>query len=403
MSNSNEAETLLMDKEVLQLKVENLEIKIENQRFKHEEAVRKMKAEHDVLKEANNNLIIENNDLKKTSKTLISQNEKFQVQLESKNAEKKIRETISVLSKLDEEERHKLTFEKGEGENDSAAGGQLEIEPSASDQPGCDSIPVKVNISEKQLIMEAPTSQQPVVCDSCPVKVKLSEKQLKMEASANDQPRCSSPVKVKLSEKQLKMEAPTDQPGCDYSPGNVNFSEKQLKMDALTSEQPKCSSPVKIKLSEKQEKLCEGIQKYVLRKRAATNLFKTYTSWFLWIQNICPQMTYGFDNFIFLKFHNTNGKLIYFAEYPEFPLKNTNEMVLPVIKEGWSSTNTKAYLLQSGDSKKSPTMVEVKTVSKEVIDNPEIGRYFSICVENRLKSYIQHPINFVVLVFVKCY
>ena len=81
------------------------------------------------------------------------------------------------------------------------------------------------------------------------------------------------------------------------------------------------------------------------------------------------------------------GKLIYFTEYPEFPIMNDNELVIPVVNEGWSAVNTKGFLLKEVSSGTSPVR-KIKTTFTDEINDLEMGRYYSIKIADTAFSYV---------------
>ena len=162
-------------------------------------------------------------------------------------------------------------------------------------------------------------------------------------------------------------------------------------------------------LEKNNQNILEGIDKYVIRKRSTTNFFPTYEDWFSWMKNnAATNGTTKFRNCVFVKYLTNRknlrstlenkGKLINFTEYAEFPVMNDNELAIPVVNEGWSAANTKGFLLKEISS--GTPVKEFKTTFTEEINDPGVGRYFSIKIAVTAFSYVTKSNFFTVLVFV---
>ena len=256
---------LQLENQNLRLQVENLEVKMENLKLKHDEALRKVKAENDILK------------------SLVDKNKATNNQIEAKNAE--------------------------------------------------------INNLERQ----------------------LSEKN-------EENKKLIAKKKLELNKEKKKEE------------DEIEVKKKQAE-----------------ELSEQRDKILEGIEKYVIRKRSTTKFFPTYDAWFSWIRDSVPFGTTKFKNCAFVRYSNV-GKLIYFTEYAEFPVMSNKELVIPVVNEGWSADNTKGYLLRNIYS--GSPVTEIETAFTEEINDPEFGRYFSIKIADSDFSYKNGYNTYFINVFV---
>ena len=282
---------LKLENQNLKLQVENVEVKMENLQLKHNESLRKVKAENDILK------------------SLVDKNKATNNQIEAKNAE--------------------------------------------------------INNLERQLLEKNEE-----------IMMLMAEKKFELQ-KCNEEVSSSSEGKKKQDESEVRK-------------------TKQAE-----------------KLEKKNQNILEGIEKYVVRKRSTTNFSPTYDAWFSWIKGNAPFGTTKIQNYAFVKYWTNRknsstlqrstllnkGKLINFTEYAEFPVMNDDELVIPVVNEGWSAANTKGFLLKEISSGTSPVK-EIKTTFTEEINDPGVGRYFSIKIADTAFSYVTESNIFTVLVFV---
>ena len=277
---------LQLENQNLKLQVENVEVKMENLKLKHNESLRKVKAENDILK------------------SLVDKNKATNNQIEAKNAE--------------------------------------------------------INKLEKQL---SEKNEE--------IMMLIAEKKFELQ-KCNEEVSSSSEGKKKQDESEVRK-------------------TKQAE-----------------KLEKKNQNILEGIEKYVVRKRSTTNFSPTYDAWFSWIKDNAPFGTTKIQNYAFVKYWTNQknlrstlenkGKLINFTEYAEFPVMNNNELAIPVVNEGWSAANTKGFLLKEISS--GTPVKEIKTAFTEEINDPGVGRYFSIKIADTAFSYVTKSNFFTVLVFV---
>lgn len=191
------------------------------------------------------------------------------------------------------------------------------------------------------------------------------------------------------------------------------LESQKVKIKTLEDEISKKDAEIK---KMKTTSILEGIQKFVLRRRRVTNVFKSYFDWFEWIKkNTEKEESIIFEHCIFVKFQNSwDGRRlihIHFTEYSEFPMESNDEMVVPAINNGWSVPNIKACLLKDVSSEDGEGFMKgiELTCSGEVNELNGVGRYFSIQIDNdkeiqRMKSYQRLYKNqpaFTVLVFVR--
>ena len=153
------------------------------------------------------------------------------------------------------------------------------------------------------------------------------------------------------------------------------------------------------------QKIVEGIDKFLLRRIPATNFFQFFSEWTRWLHNntgYIPNITHtlSFINRFFLRNDQLVSELmkikINFTEISNFPVRDENEYVEAT---KWRRENTKCYALwESGDFR------DLTSLFTEEIDEPEIGRSFSIQIEKtHFKfSYKQNSKEYVycMLVFV---
>ena len=99
-------------------------------------------------------------------------------------------------------------------------------------------------------------------------------------------------------------------------------------------------------LSERERKILEGITKFALKKSCVTNFFQTYEDWFNWIKEKTQATeTIIFQNYIFIKC--LSAKIIHFTDGKKILRISDDELVLPVIKEGWKMERTRCYMASS--------------------------------------------------------
>ena len=144
------------------------------------------------------------------------------------------------------------------------------------------------------------------------------------------------------------------------------------------------------------EKIVEGIEKYIIRKRSRTNFFSTYHSWFDWLKKITAARvrTRMYENSVFVSCKLNFRNLFHFTEYQEFPIMSKAEIVIPVINKGWTRENTKAFILK----RDKPT--PVTTSFTEEITEPGIGKHFSLEISGRNNySYANSEVYCLLVVF----
>ena len=127
-----------------------------------------------------------------------------------------------------------------------------------------------------------------------------------------------------------------------------------------------------VELSETEQKVLEGMEKYVISKRPATNFFSSYRDWFGYIEPLDYGTKILFEDCIFLKQRGPFS--VHFTESDDFPIYEVDkEHVFPFINEGWSFKNTRCYILKNS----SHLFEELKSSFTEEIDKPGFGSYFS--------------------------
>ena len=161
-------------------------------------------------------------------------------------------------------------------------------------------------------------------------------------------------------------------------------------------------------LSETEKKILEGLEKYVIcKRRSFSNYFSCRDKWFQWMMNNMKQeFTVDFINCKIIIKDLKSIDSIHFTEDKDFPINNIkNEMILPIIDQGWSAKNTKCYFLRSDFRPE-----KIKPSSKEDLNQPGYGKYFTFNLSFGMSEFsyrlfkTEHSIlddKFHVLVFVK--
>lgn len=135
------------------------------------------------------------------------------------------------------------------------------------------------------------------------------------------------------------------------------------------------------KLSEEEQRILEGINKFLLRKRAATKFFTTCEDWVNWFLDNTETneiVKMEFKNRIFVKLYSGTKHTIYLTEIEDFPIRDNSETVIPVLRKGWTRLNTKCYLLKDAEG----SLQDMTSLLTKEIREQEIGKSFSIQIKD---------------------
>ena len=243
------------------------------------------------------------------------------------------------------------------------------------------------------------TANQLLRVENQSLKVKVENLELKLENQQFKHEETVKTLRASYEEQINALKGNRFGSGGDLVAGSnkrkleaINVNELILKAKKKQIEQ----------LSEKEQSVLEGINKFLLRKRAASNFFPAFTSWANWANNnVDHDEVIKFDNYIFIKRSMSGSwrQLIHLSEIEDFPTMNSfSETVLPVIGNGWRRANTKLYLIDKYEFE------DVTSSLTEEIEEAEIGKSFSFDMKNNFKWHNRWKSNsysYCMLVFVK--
>ena len=130
------------------------------------------------------------------------------------------------------------------------------------------------------------------------------------------------------------------------------------------------------------EKIVEGIHKYIVGKRAHTNYFSSYESWFIFMKMIQENFLYIYKNFLLFYVDRGSAKksmpTIYLTDNVCFPTRNEDEYAIPILDEGWIDEENEVLFIKAKGTFRQNLPCFDSTKSKSLRTDKELGNHYLI-------------------------